>query len=50
MVFGEISTKAEVNFEQIARQAIKEIGYTDISVGMDNKAATIIVAIDKQSP
>jgi S-adenosylmethionine synthetase len=27
MVFGEISVNGEVNFEQIARQAIKEIGY-----------------------
>jgi S-adenosylmethionine synthetase len=30
MVFGEVSTKAEVNFEQIARQAIKEIGYDSL--------------------
>lgn len=50
MVFGEISTSAEINIEQITRQAIKEIGYTDIAVGMDNKTATIIVAIDRQSP
>ena len=27
MVFGEISTQADVNFENIARQAIKEVGY-----------------------
>lgn len=50
MVFGEISTSAEINIEQVARQAIKEIGYTDLAVGMDNKTATIIVAIDRQSP
>ncbi len=50
MVFGEISTSAQINIEQVARQAIKEIGYTDVSVGMDNKTATIIVAIDRQSP
>ena len=50
MVFGEITVNGEVNFEQIARQAIKEIGYDSNDVGMDYKTATIIVAIDKQSP
>lgn len=50
MVFGEITVNGEVNFEQIARQAIKEIGYDSNEVGMDYKTATIIVAIDKQSP
>lgn len=50
MVFGEISTSAEINVEQIARQAIKEVGYDSVDVGMDYKTATIIVAIDKQSP
>lgn len=50
MVFGEITVDGEINFEQTARQAIKEIGYTSTDVGMDYKTATIIVAIDKQSP
>ena len=50
MVFGEITVNGEVNFEQIARQAIKEIGYDSNDIGMDYKTATIIVAIDKQSP
>jgi S-adenosylmethionine synthetase len=50
MVFGEITVNGEVNFEQIARQAIKEIGYDSNEIGMDYKTATIIVAIDKQSP
>jgi len=50
MVFGEISTSADINFEQIARQAIKEVGYNSADIGMDYKSATVIVAIDKQSP
>jgi S-adenosylmethionine synthetase len=50
MVFGEISTSAEINIEQIARHAIKEVGYDHLDIGMDYKTATIIVAIDKQSP
>ena len=50
MVFGEISVDGDISFEQIARQAIKEIGYDSVDVGMDYKTATVIVAIDKQSP
>jgi S-adenosylmethionine synthetase len=50
MVFGEINTTADLNFEKVARNAIKEVGYDSVDVGMDYKTATIIVAIDKQSP
>ncbi len=50
MVFGEISVNGNINFEQVTRQAIKEIGYDAVDIGMDYKTATIIVAIDKQSP
>lgn len=46
MVFGEITTKAKVNYEALVREAIKEIGYDTIDKGMDYKTATIIVAID----
>ena len=49
MVFGEITTNANINVENVARNAIKEIGYDDTEVGMDYKTATIIVAVDKQS-
>eukprot|EP00919_Chromeraceae_sp_WS-2016_P037796 GHVR01090261.1.p2 GENE.GHVR01090261.1~~GHVR01090261.1.p2 ORF type:complete len:100 (+),score=17.65 GHVR01090261.1:113-412(+) len=50
MVFGEINTKAEINFEQIARNTIKEVGYVHLDIGMDYKNATIIVNVDRQSP
>lgn len=50
MVFGEISVNGEISFEQIARHAIKEVGYDSVDVGMDYKTAVVIVAIDKQSP
>lgn len=49
MVFGEINTNSAINIEKIARQAINDIGYDHVDVGMDHKTATIIVAIDKQS-
>lgn len=57
MIFGEISTKADVHLEDVVRKAIKEVGYESVEVGtscshvgMDSKTATVIVAIDKQSP
>jgi len=49
MVFGEISTKANLSYELIARQAIKEIGYDDMRKGFDFKSAVVLVALDVQS-
>lgn len=50
MIFGEITVDGEINFQSVVRRAIKEIGYDSNQVGMDYKTATVIVAIDKQSP
>jgi S-adenosylmethionine synthetase len=50
LIFGEITTSAKIDIPNIARETIKEIGYTDISKGMlwDNTA--ILVHIQEQSP
>lgn len=47
---GEISTKAEVDYIQIARNTLKKIGYNNTDFGIDYKGAGILVAYDKQSP
>jgi S-adenosylmethionine synthetase len=50
MVFGEITTKAKVNYEQVVRETVKKIGYDAKEKGMDYRTANIVVAIEAQSP
>lgn len=50
MIFGEISTRATVNYEQVIRDTIKKIGYDDPGKGLDYKTVNVIVAIEEQSP
>lgn len=50
LVFGEVSTTAYVNIQQIVRDTIREIGYTDGQYGFDADNCAVITAIDEQSP
>ena len=47
---GEITTKAVVNFPDIARAAIRDIGYTSSDMGFDAGTCAVLTAIEAQSP
>ncbi len=49
-VAGEFTTKANVNIPDIVRNTIKEIGYTDASMGFDYNTCAVLTSIGKQSP
>jgi S-adenosylmethionine synthetase len=46
---GEITSHAVVDFQQIARETIKRIGYDNTEYGIDYKGCAVLVAYDKQS-
>ena len=49
LVMGEITTKASIDIQKIARDTIREIGYTDAAYGFDADTCAVITALDKQS-
>jgi S-adenosylmethionine synthetase len=50
MVAGEITTTAIIDTPAIVRETVKEIGYSDSSMGFDYQTCGVMVALDKQSP
>jgi len=50
LIAGEISTKANVNYARVVRQAIREVGYTDDEMGISADTCNVMVALDEQSP
>jgi S-adenosylmethionine synthetase len=47
---GEITTNAQINFSQVARETIREIGYTRAKFGFDCDTCAVLTALDRQSP
>jgi S-adenosylmethionine synthetase len=50
VVAGEITSKAKVSYNEIVREVVKEIGYTDSAMGFDGDTCAIITAVERQSP
>ena len=47
---GEITTSANIDYETVARDTIREIGYTSDEIGFDSDNCEVLISIDKQSP
>ncbi len=50
LVTGEITTKAQVNYVELVRKKIAEIGYTHAENGFSANSCSILIALDEQSP
>ena len=47
---GEITSSASVDFPDVVRSAIREIGYNSSEIGFDARSCAVLVSLDKQSP
>jgi S-adenosylmethionine synthetase len=50
VIAGEITTHARIDYSRVARDTIKEIGYTRAKFGFDSETCSVLCAIDRQSP
>jgi S-adenosylmethionine synthetase len=50
VVAGEITTSAHIDFSRVARDTIREIGYTRAKFGFDSETCSVLSALDRQSP
>ncbi len=50
VIAGEITTTAEIDYQDVVRSAIRDIGYTSSDIGFDADTCAVMVTLDKQSP
>jgi S-adenosylmethionine synthetase len=50
VIAGEITANAQIDFSQVARETVREIGYTRAKYGFDCDTCSVLLAVDKQSP
>ena len=50
MVFGEITTKAKVDYEKIVQDTCRGIGFVSVDAGLDADKCKVLVNIEQQSP
>jgi S-adenosylmethionine synthetase len=50
VVAGEITTTARIDYPQVVRQTVKDIGYTDSAMGFDGSTCAVLTAVERQSP
>jgi S-adenosylmethionine synthetase len=50
VIAGEITSKAQVSYAEIAREVVRDIGYTDSAMGFDGNTCAILTAVEQQSP
>nr|WP_327050337.1 methionine adenosyltransferase [Geoalkalibacter ferrihydriticus] len=50
MIAGEITTTARIDYPEVVRAAIREIGYNDSAMGFDWETCAVLTSIDRQSP
>ena len=50
VIAGEITTTARIDYQDIVRNTIKRIGYTDDAYGINGDTCAVLVSLDRQSP
>jgi S-adenosylmethionine synthetase len=50
VIAGEITSNAHVSYAEIAREVVRDIGYTDSAMGFDGNTCAILTAVEQQSP